>query len=117
LRGRGARRRSGNVLGLLGVFLCRGDRLIAGVDLVARIVNVFAVIVGRWFAAVAAPGSDRSPSRPCERARDGPCSPSRILLPEIARIVLIKLIADFVAPLVAVSLPITTVFNSIGPIL
>jgi len=38
-------------------------------------------------------------------------------LPEVARVVVLKLIADFVAPLVTVALPLAAIFNSIGPIL
>src|SRR4029079_6882727 len=105
------------LLCLLGIFFRRGDRLVAGVDLVVRIIDVFTIAVRRWFAAVAAPTSHRTPTRPCERTGDGPSSPTGILFPETAGIVLVILIADFVAPLIARTLPLAAVFNASRAIL
>src|SRR5439155_4087352 len=80
-------------------------------------VHVVSIAIGNFFAAVAAPTSHGTPGCPGEGARDGPSAPPRILLPEIARIVLLILIANFVAALIAIVLPLTAVLDAPGLIL
>src|SRR5262249_43497594 len=107
----------GNRFRLLGVLVRRGHGLAAGINLVTGVVHIFTVAVGHRLAAIAAPTSHRSPRRPGERTGDGICRPAWVFLPEIARVVFLVLVADFVTALLTVLLRLLPVLDPLGTVL
>ena len=95
----------------------RRDRLLTVIDLIIGVVHVVAIAIRNRLGAIVTPASDRAPRRPSEGPRDRPGRPARVLLPETARVVLLILIANLVAALIAIVLPLTAVLDAPGLVL
>jgi hypothetical protein len=108
----------GNRLRLLGIFLRRRYLLVPIIDRVAFVIHIVSITVNHRIVPCAwKPASDQRPRRPAVGAIPTPPRPVGVVLPEVvSRVVVVKLIANFVTTFVAIIDQLRSVFDTVRSI-